>query len=61
MATGRGGSNKLSKNKRTDIQKRRAQEQPSRTIRNRRRRRTKHLAFHPNDLQTLAALKKMIQ
>lgn len=60
MAMGRGGSSKLSRNKRTETQKRRIQEQPSRTIKNRRRRREKHLAFHPRDLQTLAALKKVL-
>lgn len=58
MSMGRGGSSKLSKNKRTPTQKIRASQQFMRTEKNRKRKRVKHLALHPNDLQTLAVLKK---
>lgn len=39
-----GNSNKLNRNKRTEAAKRRAAEQPNRTI--------KHFKAHPNDKQT---------
>ena len=47
---------KLSRNRRTENQKRRASEQPARTLANRKRKREKHMKNHPNDKQTEAVL-----
>lgn len=60
MSAGRGGRNKLLRNKRTETQKRNAAARPGITERNRKRRQKKHLSFHPRDRQTLAALKKLL-
>lgn len=61
MSMGRGGHDKKSRNKRTEVQKRNAAARPAITERNRKRKQQRHLSLHPADLQTLAALKKLLR
>lgn len=58
MAMGRGGSSKLSRNKRTEAKKRKTAQQPMRTEVNRKRKLRKHLSLQPKDRQALLALKR---
>lgn len=47
---------KLSRNKRTESKKRKMNDQPGKTDRNRKRKLTKHLRTHPTDKTAKAAL-----
>jgi hypothetical protein len=57
---GSGGNRKKGRSTRTPERKMKHDQSWARTEKNRKRKREKHLSFHPKDLQTLAALKKMI-
>jgi hypothetical protein len=54
-----GKLSKLSRNKRTDTQKRRLGEQPLQTRQNKRRRLLKHLRAYPADTQSATTLKRL--
>jgi hypothetical protein len=60
MSTGRGGSNKLSRNKRTEVQKRNRAARPFITEHNHKRNLEHRTKLHPKDVQALEALKKLL-
>lgn len=60
MSAGRGGSNKKDRNKRTEVQKRRLNEQPARTEANRKRKWRKHLKKHPNHIKGMEHIRKAL-
>jgi hypothetical protein len=60
MSMGRGNSDKLSKNKRTDTQKQRRAQQPLRTETNRVNKWKKHIKLHPNYIQGIDKMRKAL-
>lgn len=57
---GSGGNRKIGRSRRTEAGKKRAEEQPARTRKNKVRKLKKHLSLQPHDIQALAALKARI-
>lgn len=61
MASGRGGSNKMTRNKRTEAKKRKLAQQRARTFDNKMRKLKYRVRMHPKDRQALEALNLMLK